>query len=114
MLVRDLIPRLKLSEKAISKEGYLREIEGGYVGDVLSHVMANAQPGDVWITVQTHENIVAVASVVDVSCVIVCQRELPPETCQRAKKEGVTLLWTDCAAFEVCGRLYEMLRSKNL
>ncbi|HHW18840.1 MAG TPA: serine kinase [Firmicutes bacterium] len=109
MFVRDMVSNLNLEVKAMTKEGSLRKVEGGYVGDVLSHVMANAQPGYAWITVQTHENIVAVASLLDVACIIVCQRELPAQTQERAKKEAVTLLWTESGAFEIAGRLYSLL-----
>jgi hypothetical protein len=111
MRVEDLIPKLDLTVKSISKAGSAREVDGGFVGDVLSHVMANVRPNDVWVTVQTHENVVAVAMLVDAACVVVCQRELPPETCRRAQSEGVTLLWSDRGAFEVAGKLYGLLAS---
>lgn len=114
MRVHDLVSKLGLKVVAISKSGSAREVAGGFVGDVLSHVMANIRPGYAWITVQTHENVVAVATLLDVSCVIVCQRELPPETRQRAQSEGVTLLWSEGDAFEVSGRLYGLLRSPEV
>ncbi len=113
MQVQDLISKFDLVVKAISTEGRLRTIEGGYSGDVLSHVMACAMPGYVWLTVQTHENIVAVASLLDVACVLVCQRELPEETCERARKEGVTVLWTERGDFEMTGLLYQSLCEKS-
>ncbi len=93
----------------MTKEGSLRELTGGFVGDVLSHVMANVKPGYVWITVQTHENVIAIASLLDVACVVVCQRELAPETCRRAVDQGTTLLWSDQDAFGVAGRIYPVL-----
>lgn len=110
MQVQELVSRLGLRVKAMTKEGSVRMVRGGFVGDVLSHVMAGARPGDIWITVQTHENVVAVASVVDVSCIIVCQREIPEATQKRAEAEGIALLWSDRTAFEVSGRLYEVLQ----
>ncbi len=58
MLVQDLVSKFGLEAKD-PKEGGLRTVEGGYSGGVLSHVMASAKPGYVWLTVQTHENIVA-------------------------------------------------------
>lgn len=109
MLVQDLVSKFGLEAKALSKEGGLRTVEGGYSGDVLSHVMASAKPGYVWLTVQTHENIVAVASLLDVACILVCQRELPEETCERARREGVAVLWTDRGDFEMSGLLYQSL-----
>jgi hypothetical protein len=113
MRVDDLVSKLNLKVKSASKVGRAREVEGGFVGDVLSHVMANARPNYAWVTVQTHENVVAVATLLDVSCVIVCQRELPPETCQRAQSEGVTLLWSERGAFEISGRLYNLLEMSS-
>ena len=112
MSVDDLVKRLDLKVKSISKAGSAREVGGGFVGDVLSHVMANVRPNDAWVTVQTHENVVAVALLLDVACVVVCQRELPPETCRRAQSEGVALLWSERSAFEVAGRLYGLLGSR--
>lgn len=109
MFVQDFVSELGLTAKAMSKEGGLRTVEGGFVGDILSHVMANAESGYVWVTVQTHENVIAVASLLDVACVLVCQRELPPETCQRADKEGVTLLWSKDDAFSLVGRMYGLM-----
>lgn len=111
MRVDDLVSKLGLKVKSISKAGSAREVGSGFVGDVLSHVMANVRSNCAWVTVQTHENVVAVATLLDVSCVIVCQRELPPETCQRAQSEGVTLLWSERGAFEISGRLYGLLGS---
>ncbi|NLA59660.1 MAG: serine kinase [Firmicutes bacterium] len=114
MRVDELVSRLGLQVKSMSKAGGAREIGGGFVGDVLSHVLANARPQDVWVTVQTHENVVAVAVLLDVACVVVCQREVPPETCRRAQSEGVALLWTELGAFEVAGKLYGLLSSQAM
>ncbi len=107
--VQELVSELGLTVKAATRKGSVRRVQGGFVGDVLSHVMANAHPGYAWITVQTHENVVAVATVADVACVIVCQREIPEETVRRAESEGVFLLWSDRTAFEVSGRMYDFL-----
>jgi hypothetical protein len=109
--VHELMTDLGLVAKAMTREGSVRMVEGGFVGDVLSHVMAGARPGYAWITVQAHENVVAVAAVTDVSCVVVCQREIPPETVRRAESEGITLLWSDRTAFEVSGRMYRLFQS---
>ena len=113
MQVRDLISKFDLVERAVSTEGRLKHIKGGYSGDVLSHVMANAKPGYVWLTVQTHENIVAVASLLELACNLVCQREVPEETCERARREGVTILWTPRSAFEMSGLLYQSLHDNR-
>lgn len=111
ILVQELAQGLGLTVKTMTREGSVRTVEGGFVGDVLSHVMANVRPNYAWITVQSHENVVAVATVVDVSCVIVCQREIPEATLKRAEAEGITVLWSDRTAFEVSGRMYQALES---
>ncbi len=110
VIVQELIDDLGLTVKTITREGSVRQVLGGFAGDVLSHVMAGARSGYAWITVQTHENVIAVAAVTDVSCVVVCQREMPDVTVQRAEAEGITLLWSDRTAFEIAGRMYALLK----
>ncbi len=107
--VQELVSNLGLTVKSMTREGSVRMVGGGFTGDVLSHVMASARPGYAWITVQSHENVVAVAAVVDVSCVIVCQREIPEATLRRAEAERITVLWSDRTAFEVSGRIFQAL-----
>ena len=106
---QELVSELGLKVKAMTREGSVRMVSGGVTGDVLSYVMSSARPGDAWVTVQTHENVVAVAAVSDVSCVIICQRDVPEATVERAIAEGITLLWSDRTAFEVSGRLFQVL-----
>lgn len=114
MEVRELVAELDLVVKACTHEGSLREITGGYCGDVLSHVMANAKPGYAWFTVQSHENVIAVATLTDVACVVVCGREIPPEVEQRALHEGVTLLWSSAGVFETAGKAYQLMRLRSI
>lgn len=85
------------------------EISGGYVSDLLSNVMARAAAGQVWITLQGHQNIVAVAVLLELAAVIVAGGVQPDEeTKQKAASEGVTLLATPLPIFEVAGRLYQL------
>ena len=89
------------------------EIRGGYTGDLLSDVMANSGEGDVWITRQVHQNIVAVASLKEHAGIILVQGSEPAnDTLEKAIKGGVPILVTDLPAFEVTGRLYELIRKK--
>ncbi len=84
------------------------QVTGGYVSDLLSNVMAFAAPGNVWVTMQGHQNIVAVASLADLAAVIVAGGVAPePDTVAKAKAEGVVLLTTDLPAFSVVGQLYQ-------
>lgn len=83
-----------------------REVVGGYVGDLLSHVMAKAKAGNIWVTVQAHPNIVAVAVVADLSGIIVAE-EIPidPMTVEKALSKGVPLFSTPANAYAVVANL---------
>ena len=83
-------------------------VNGGYVCDLLSDVMAHTKPGDIWVTRQVHENIVAVASLKDLAGILLVNGRAPEEkTIQKAEQERVALLLSDLPAFEVVGRLYQ-------
>ncbi len=86
------------------------EVRGGYVGDLLSDVMANGREGDLWITRQIHQNIVAVASLKDLAGIVLVRGAEPAEdTLEKAAKENIPLLTTDLPAFEAAGSIYEMI-----
>jgi len=85
------------------------DVCGGYVSDLLSDVVANAGDGDVWVTMQTHRNVVAVAALKDVAAIVLVNGKRPDEdTVEAARKEGVPLLLSSLPAFETVGRLYAM------
>ena len=85
-----------------------REVSGGYAGDLLSDVMANSSAGDIWVTLQAHENTVAVASLRELAgIVLVGGREPDGETARRAEAEGIPILVSPLRTFEVVGRLIE-------
>lgn len=84
-----------------------RRVGGGYSGDLLSDVMANSRKDDLWVTMQVHENIVAVAVLKELAgIVLVNGREPAPGTLEQARKEGVPILGTSLTAFELVGKLY--------
>lgn len=86
-----------------------KEVTSGYVSDLLSDVMANAKAGDVWVTMQTHQNIVAVASLKEIAGIIIIGgREPDRQTLLKAEAEKIPLLLSELPAFEVVGRLYQM------
>ncbi len=87
---------------------------GGYTSDLLSCVMANAIHQGIWVTLQAHTNIVAVAALLDLCAVIITEGAMPdPATIAKANQEGVVLLSTAKPSFYVAGRLWEMgLRSE--
>jgi ATP-dependent Clp protease adapter protein ClpS len=87
-----------------------RVVRSAYVSDLLSDVMGKAQPGMVWITSQVHKNIVAVASLKELSAVIVVnERHVDPEVLEHAEAEEVVILTSGLPAFETAGRLYQKL-----
>jgi len=93
------------------KEGMERNISGGYVSDLLSDVMGNAREGQVWVTLQTHKNVMAIASLKDLAAVILVKGNQPDEdTLKQSNEEGVPILGTDKPTFEIAGELYENLK----
>ena len=83
--------------------------ESGYTSDLLSCVMAGARKHGLWITLQAHANIVAVAALLDQVAVIITEDAQPePATVARANSEGITLLSTPLPSFTVAGRLWEL------
>ncbi|HSP90809.1 MAG TPA: DRTGG domain-containing protein [Vicinamibacterales bacterium] len=84
-----------------------RGVSGGYCSDLLSDVMANAEDGDAWITMQRHVNTVAVAQLKNLAAiVIVGGRQPEADVAARAAEHGVAVVTTRCPAFEAAGRLY--------
>ncbi|GBD99988.1 DRTGG domain protein [bacterium BMS3Abin07] len=109
MTIGDIINQLSPDSFSIEPDRDI-EIKDVYVSDLLSDVMANAGEGSLWITLQTHINIVAVASMKNMPAVILVNGRKPEgETVQKAASEGIALFGTDMHAFELAGRLYNML-----
>jgi len=108
MTVNDLAQRLGLQVVAGDK-GLDRRVEDGYCGDLLSEIMGNAPEGCVWLTIQGHQNIVAVAVLRNMAAIIVTGGQTPDEeTLQKANQEGIPiLLWPD-SSYQLAGRLYSI------
>lgn len=86
-----------------------KEVTGGYSGDLLSDVIANAENGFVWVTIQVHLNIVAVASLKGISAVVLANNREPDEdTLNKAREQQIPVMKTPLPAFEVIGRLYAL------
>ena len=108
MTLGDIIEALAL-EVRVGSDQMDRVVEGGYVSDLLSDVIAGAKEGDLWITLQLHQNIVAVAFLNNLAgIVIVGGREPEPETLEKAEEQGVPIMVSGLPAYEVVGRLYQM------
>lgn len=88
-----------------------RTVTGGYVGDLLSDVMAHSSPGMLWITRQVHQNIIAVAALKEHAGIIIVQGARPDdETLVRAAAENLPLMVTSRPAFEIAGAVYRLLQ----
>ncbi|MFH1012081.1 MAG: DRTGG domain-containing protein [bacterium] len=87
------------------------EVTGVYVSDLLSDVMANAKEGQLWVTLQVHPNIVAVATLKDLAGIILVNGRKPEkETLRKAEEETIPLMTTLLPTFELAGRLYGLIR----
>lgn len=87
---------------------------GFYVSDLLSDVMGNAGEGEVWLTIQTHSNVVAVALLLNLAAVLFTAGAEPDATTiEKARAEGVVLLATALPTFEAAGRLYRALMEEK-
>ncbi|HEY9087583.1 MAG TPA: hypothetical protein VIO36_05400 [Anaerolineaceae bacterium] len=113
MNLQNVIDALNLTPLTEPKDFARIEVTEGYTSDLLSCVMAGAPHGGVWVTLQAHTNIIAVAALLDLNAVIISEDAQPePATIERANDEGITLLATPMKSFEVVGRLWELgLRS---
>lgn len=111
MQVKDIISALGLTVLS-GNNGLSREVTGGYSSDLLSDVMGNCESGQVWITLQTHKNIMAIASLRELSAIILVKGNKPEaETAEKSDEEGIPILGTDLPAFTVAGQLYQLLHS---
>jgi predicted transcriptional regulator len=110
MKVSELVKELKL--KVFSgNEGLNRKITGGYVSDLQSDVMGNASRGEVWITLLTHSNVVAITSQKELSCVLlVSSLEPEKDTIFQSNKENIPVLGTHLSTFEIAGLLYQKIK----
>lgn len=87
-----------------------KEITGVYIGDLLSWVMGRANSGDVWITIMSNINIVAVASLADTACIVVTEGvELDNDVKTTAAEKGVNILSFEGSTFDAAVLLNDML-----
>ena len=112
MKISELINKLEL--KVISGHNVLpSEATGGYVSDLLSDVIGNSKEGQVWITLQTHQNIVAVASLKDLSAIIISKGLVPDaDTIEKSNNESIPVLSTELDTFSIAGRLFELMKNE--
>jgi predicted transcriptional regulator len=109
MKVKELVEKANL--KVFSGEqGLDNEISGGYTCDLLSDVMGHAEAGTVWITLQTHKNVMAIASLKELAAIVLVKGSKPDDdTLAQSNEEKIPVLGTDLEAFEITGIIYNMI-----
>ena len=109
MNVQDVVDQLGLH--VFSGEEILStQVKGGYTSDLLSDVMGHADAGYVWITLQAHKNVMAIASLKELAAIILVKGIAPDaDTLALSAQEGIPILGTIEEAFEISGRLYALI-----
>jgi predicted transcriptional regulator len=108
MKVKELIQKLNL-ELTSTSTALDAEVQYAYASDILSDVMSHAKDGSVWITLQTHRNIVSVAELKSFAGIILIGGRKPDdETLKKANEENIPILSTKLSTFEIVGKLYEL------
>ncbi len=109
MNLQEIITKLNLTVFTTPKDFTLVNPHNGYTSDLLSCVMAGAQPENIWVTIQAHMNVVAVAALREVSAVIITENAKPePDVIAKANEQNVILLGTSEPSYEVVGKLWEL------
>lgn len=113
MDIETIVNQLNLKVRS-GKDRLNNKVTGGYTGDLLSDVMANSSAGDVWITRQIHQNIVAVATLKEHAAIIlVSSCEPAKETLERAAQENMPIMVSDLPAFELTGKIFNLLAAEK-
>ncbi len=114
MNLQEIVDKLELTNLTPGTDIGAVQPTCGYTADLLSCAMAGARHGAIWVTLQSHLNIVAVAALLELSAIIITEGSRPDDgTIAKAQEEGVTLLFTEKPSFYVVGKLWELgLREK--
>lgn len=109
MILESLIKELGLAVKTTGVR-ITNEVTGVYVSDLLSDVMANSKKGHLWITLQVHPNIAAVATLKELSGIILVNGRQPEEeTLRKAEEEQIPILTSELPTFQLAGKLYKLI-----
>lgn len=109
MKVSELVTLLELKLHC-GAGGLQREIRGAYASDLLSDVMGFAKEGEIWITLQTHRNVMAIASLKDLAAVILVKNFTPDqEMAEAGDQENIPVLSSSLTTYELCGKIYNLL-----
>lgn len=108
MKVAELAEKLgaRVLNEGVDLEG---EVKSAYVCDLLSWVMAKGAQGTAWITVMNHINVIAVATLLDMACVLIPENiEMSKEVLDKAAEEGVPVLGSSKTSYELAGEMYAL------
>ncbi len=112
MILNDLVSEVNI--KVLSKVDLGAEVTSGLCTDLLSLVISGSEKGTVWITHQSHINVIAVALLAELAAVIVIGEEVEEGTVLAAKEKGVNLLLSNESAYNLAGKLYALgIHGKN-
>jgi predicted transcriptional regulator len=105
MKLQEIIKKLSLHALTTVED---KEVSGVFISDMLSDVMSSAQPGNLWLTVQTHKNIVSAANLIDISAVIVTHgKKVPDGTIDLANRFHVIILSSPLSSFQLASKLVD-------
>ena len=114
MNVDTLSKKIGLTPLVADEDGLLAEVTGCYAGDLLSWVMGRAKKGEAWVTIMTNVNVAAVASLAEISMVIISEGCAPDEgLVQKAKSAGVCLFGSEKSSYGVICDIYEAFREEK-
>lgn len=109
MNLQEIITKLDLQVLTEPVDFEACQPASGYTSDLLSCVMAGARNKGLWITLQAHGNIVAVAALLELSAIIITEGAVPEQaTLDKANEQGINLLSTPLPTFTVVGKLWEL------
>jgi predicted transcriptional regulator len=106
MKIKDIVEALGCEVLA---EGSDQEVLSGYTSDLLSDVMGNCPEGSLWITIQRHMNVIAVAQLKQIVAILLVNGARPEaDVIKRAEEEGIAILSTKENAFQVSGKVFSL------
>lgn len=108
MKIKHIINKLNL-ELITGKPDDLNEINSVFIGDLLSLVMSKAKQGDLWITIQTHINVVAVTDLLEIGAILVAENmEIEKDTISKANDLGIIILKSNKSAYQLACQLHDL------
>ncbi len=114
MTIEELARRLGYKIVSGEAERLKTTVTGVYACDLLSHAMAKVQQGNLWVTVHTNLNVVAVASLTDAACVLIPENiEIEQQTIDRALDKGVAFLSCPSSSAKVCHEVLMVLEEAS-